>query len=133
LKTLKDIEKELKISPATLNNWLKLGVIRLQNTNKHLNEEEFQEILLKIKKSGKLTQRTNRTQKQSLTDSSVLNNHSSKVVLNKIIEITKNKQHPDSIACAICLILLENKKLISCNLIKSKLEIFCPNKLFKIF
>ncbi|HPD24143.1 MAG TPA: hypothetical protein PK285_07040, partial [Bacteroidales bacterium] len=82
MKTLKDIEKELKISPATLNNWLKLGVIRLQNTNKHLNEEEFQEILLKIKKSGKLTQRTNRTQKQTLTDSSVLNNHSSKVVLN---------------------------------------------------
>lgn len=133
MKTLKDIEKELKISPATLNNWLKLGVIRLQNTNKHLNEEEFQEILLKIKKSGKLTQRTNRTQKQSLTDSSVLNNHSSKVVLNKIIEITKNKHKPDSIACAICLILLENKNLITCNLIKNKINIFCTNQTFQNF
>lgn len=133
MRTLKDIEKELKISPATLNNWVKLGVIQIRNSNDYLSESEFQEILLKIKNSGKLTQRTNRTQKQTLTDSSVLNNHSAKAVLNNIIVITKNKENPDSIACAICLILLENKKLIACNLIKNKLGIFCSNKTFQNF
>lgn len=133
MKTLKDIEKKFRISSATLNNWIKLGIIKIENSNKNLSESEFQNIVKKIKISGKLSQRTNRIQKNTKTYSSITISKDWKKFLNKVIQFTKNKYNPELIACAICLVLLENKNLIECSFIKKKFIITSSNNIFSKF
>lgn len=117
MKTKDDIQNILSVSPATVSNWIKTGLIP-DHTAEGYSDSDFEKLIDTIHQNGKLRSRANRFHSQNLShEINLVKQHENVIILKQLLKIIKTKHHCISTAMlAVSLKYLEDNQLIRVNL-----------------
>lgn len=126
----KDIQNKFNISLATVNNWIKTGIIP-SPTNGYYTKDVYSNLIKSIEKhSNKLQSRANRSYQNSsdIIFLGIKNKERKELLVNLVNEYKNSNLSPlDAIACLGKKILINNNLYDKKSKIYSKLNNICPD------
>lgn len=136
MKKYTDIGKEFNVSEATINNWIKTGVIPVYSSEQGYDEQTYDDIVKNIRLGGlKLQKRANRLQNNNCsTFSSLELSEQSKLIIAKLRKMFFGSEYSiNEFLFVIGLICLEKRSLIKVKNDKSKIAISSEYHKFTAF
>jgi hypothetical protein len=135
LKFYFDIQEEFGVSPATVNNWVKTGVIPICPVTGY-ELDDYNRIVDKVKNQDfKLQQGTNRRENHKRTYSSVISGSiKTKLIIERLRELCSSQVYSyNDVIFVVSVILLQKNNLIKIYNSSDKLRLSSGNLVFTKF
>jgi predicted RNA methylase len=136
LKKYSDIRRDLNVSDATINNWIKTGVIPAYVDEDGYDDEMYIDLINDIhSRQNRLQKRANRQSNHSGSGySGILMSIKNRLIIDKLKEImSDSKCSPDHLIFVVAVIILERKYLVNCRTGSKNIYISSQNPVFTAF